>query len=142
MACANVLQTSSLYPDARTSSIATAALFYGACSNEEIQTTNAWAMVDLGNLSTCNPNSVASTTDLAGRVTVFPNPAADMITIQSFGITPETIQVYNMEGQLLKEISGNSQMNVNMDVADMESGMYFFRIIRKGQNVNVKVVIQ
>lgn len=44
----NFLGSASGYPDARLGSIAAARQIFGPCSNEEIQTTNAWAAVGVG----------------------------------------------------------------------------------------------
>ncbi len=49
----NILQTVSQYADPRAGSIAAATLLYGPCSQQEIQTTNAWAAVGVGAQSTC-----------------------------------------------------------------------------------------
>jgi thermolysin metallopeptidase-like protein/type IX secretion system substrate protein len=44
----NNMQSGSMYADARTGAIAVATQIWGACSNETIQTTNAWAACGVG----------------------------------------------------------------------------------------------
>jgi len=71
---------------------------------------------------------------------VYPNPFNDKITIANDkSIDIDAIELYNIKGQLLKNWTGNhSQLNV----ADINKGMYFLRIITSKQDVLVVKLVK
>ena len=78
--------------------------------------------------------------------TVFPNPARESINVSSSTsfIIGETIGMYNMLGQLVKQvnISAATQGNtVTIPVNELAAGVYVLRLFREGKKLAVKVVI-
>ena len=67
-----LLNSNSKFADMRVASIAAARTLYGACSNEEIQTTNAWHGVGVG------PVFVPCTADLAFNNSFIPNSLLEL----------------------------------------------------------------
>ncbi len=75
---------------------------------------------------------------LADNIRVYPNPATDYVTIE----TPQDaqLQVVNFLGQLMleKEATGTS---TQVDVSGFESGIYFARIMKDGESITKRMVI-
>src|SRR5690606_33758195 len=59
----------------------------------------------------------------APQVTLYPNPARSVLHISSDS-TVETLQVFNVSGQLVGQLHGTSQLNV----ANLSAGVYFLRV--------------
>jgi hypothetical protein len=74
----------------------------------------------------------------SSNITVFPNPANDRITILSDNAEIQRVELYNIQGQLIK----NQQLNDNtMNISDLSAGMYSVRIITE-KGVAVKNIIK
>jgi hypothetical protein len=78
-------------------------------------------------------------------VTVFPNPASDLIAIQFNDLVKNnfSVDLYNVNGKLVKSSSINKGQTISyFDVEDVYSGLYFVKI-SNGDNVKtIKVVIE
>ncbi len=78
---------------------------------------------------------------LQPKFTVFPNPTPDRITIRSnigTSIEPLPMYVYNLKGNLLKTIK--SREGQDIDLSDMNAGMYIIQIQSDGQTFTHKIV--
>ena len=72
------------------------------------------------------------------ELSIFPNPANDRITILSEDIAVQKVELYNLQGQLIK----NVQLNDNtMDISSLSAGMYSLRIITE-KGVAVKNIVK
>lgn len=138
----NTLQSAAQHLDARESSIAAATLLFGPCSNEVIQTTNAWASVAVGDPSTCNPAGLSPGSEFAGRVTVSPNPATEAIVVRCIGTVADEIQIIDLSGQVLKSVTGTFQSSMEVNISGLPAGLYICRVIRANQTANLKVIKQ
>lgn len=65
-------------------------------------------------------DAVAS--EKAPEVSVYPNPASDVIYID--GVEATEVRVYNVTGQLLKTVKGTNDINVS----DLSTGTYLLRV--------------
>ncbi|MCB0477771.1 MAG: T9SS type A sorting domain-containing protein [Crocinitomicaceae bacterium] len=72
-----------------------------------------------------NMASVEENDDYA--VNAYPNPASDNFRIELPDMSARTISVINMTGQVMKTIPVNN-LNVTVNVADLESGVYFYQL--------------
>jgi hypothetical protein len=76
----------------------------------------------------------------ASRISVYPNPAKDQITIQGIENMDCTIEVVDIKGQQILSIG---KYNVDaIDVSMLEQGIYFIRISNEDFNVVRKLVIK
>lgn len=85
----------------------------------------------------------AFTDDLVGEnnavsLNIFPNPANDFVTVS--GENLDNLEVYNAVGQLVMNINIQNENKIN--IANLESGVYFFSIIDKNGNKVVKKVVK
>lgn len=72
----------------------------------------------------------------------YPNPAKDIITVAfSEDIQNATIEVFNVLGQKVKEFTMFSNTQ-NLDVSELQQGVYLFRISNNGTNETLKVYKQ
>ncbi len=64
-------------------------------------------------------------TDLIENVTIFPNPAADFITIEN-NHSNYLLEIFTKDGKLVKSFSVNEKER-QIDVRDLNNGIFFFR---------------
>lgn len=70
---------------------------------------------------------------------IFPNPATNYFTIKSEN-TPANVQVFDLNGKLVKSI--NNYSDENIDITDLQGGIYFVKLIT-GDKISVgKLVLE
>ncbi|MBR3710485.1 MAG: C10 family peptidase [Bacteroidales bacterium] len=77
---------------------------------------------------------------MAGKVTVYPNPAKDNFTVEAEGL--QSVMVYNTVGQLVysQTCEGNA---VNINLSNVESGIYMVKVLcNEGETVRKISVIR
>ena len=89
------------------------------------QQTNEWSCSGTGfrEESTTELRSLSTNTDIS----VFPNPVSNLLTVE----TSESINqasVYNSSGQLVKQIRESNGGLLQINVQDLESGMYVLKV--------------
>jgi len=73
-------------------------------------------------------------------VKLFPNPASDIISIQS-DLKIEQLIIYNQMGQLVFETQSTGN-TLNVDISDLEHGIYLFKIINAEGSRVKKVIVE
>lgn len=76
----------------------------------------------------CNTNSVLeNTTDL---FSVHPNPTSDKFTVTGLatGVEVASIEVFNMEGKMVKALAWNGSSSMDISTIGLNTGMYFVNI--------------
>lgn len=71
-------------------------------------------------------NTAIAPLDIAEQLMVFPNPAASTLNISVPKNQKSQIQIFNTMGILLKEISMNQSLQI--DISDLPSGLFFLRL--------------
>ena len=75
----------------------------------------------------------------AQNVKVYPNPASSVINIEGIdNYNNLDVKIVNVQGQVVKEVSNALEINVS----DVESGIYFIKIDCDGQQYLQKIVIK
>jgi PKD repeat protein len=75
----------------------------------------------------------------AENVVVYPNPASTTVTIGGIdSFTNLNVKVVNLQGQVVTEIDNSLEINIS----DVESGIYFIKIDCDGQQYLKKIVIK
>lgn len=88
------------------------------------------------NIST--KEGVASVEEMTNETyKVYPNPVKDVLTIEGENI--ELVNVFNTMGQLLKTVKCNDNI-VNVNVSDLQNGMYVVNVIDNNGEVSSKKV--
>ncbi len=79
--------------------------------------------------------------DLEANVKIFPNPSYD----QSISITTEneidTIQLININGQIMMEVKNPSKVDNTYTLTDLPDGFYFLRLNSDAKTVTKKIII-
>jgi len=68
------------------------------------------------------------------KINLYPNPTLDILFIES-PQPIETVKIYNLQGQLIKEVSSN-----NVDVSQLTTGLYFVQVVADGKSETKKFV--
>lgn len=72
-------------------------------------------------------------------VNIFPNPAKNTLTLTAETAVVQEVKIVNSLGQIVKEFS--FEANVTIDIRDLNSGVYFVKVL--GDNpVTKKVVVR
>ena len=72
----------------------------------------------------------------------YPNPASDKFTIETSS-PANMISIYNLLGEKIKSVSLKiGQTNFQIDVADLNKGVYFYSIINEGVIVETKKLVK
>ena len=77
----------------------------------------------------------------AQNINLFPNPAENAINIDcsSLQIQPESICIFDTKGRKIRNIL-NATVNQQIDISDLEKGLYFVTITYEGQQLSCKFV--
>lgn len=135
----NEMMTSSQFSDARAGAESAAILLYGECSNEHIQTVNAWHAVGVGEQSAC---SGASITRLSDPTTfhIYPNPMADQFAIVWDTEKVFDVTLYSIDGKILFIQKGVTSGDFIIPPS-ISKGIYFVEA-RSGEKIIRKQVIK
>lgn len=122
------LTSSSVYADARTYSIQSAADLYGASSNEVTQTTNAWNAVGVGG-GTAPAAAVATTTAVAAAYKVVSNNDKVVVNFDSKTSDVRTVELVSITGKKVasraaKVVEGTNNLELSIP-SSAQSGVYF-----------------
>lgn len=71
---------------------------------------------------------------------VGPNPVSNELKIQSSGYQIDKIQLYDLNGMLLKELNANRAYAITINLSDCMSGTYILRIYSKDRSVIKKII--
>jgi len=74
------------------------------------------------------------------ELTVFPNPASQMITIDLASDEASIIEMFNMEGRMVKGLRSSFGKRQQFNVQDLPAGMYVVRA-RQGEKVYAQQII-
>jgi hypothetical protein len=114
-------------------------------TNEEITislTGNTQLTAVFENSNSVNSNNLASDDS---QIKLLPVPANQSLTVEI--LNPEfkkmTLQIFNISGQpvLNKEIPGQENIKINIDVSSLKPGIYVLKTIANNGTVNVKKFI-
>jgi uncharacterized repeat protein (TIGR01451 family) len=93
-------------------------------------------------LGSCNARYAKPDEESPVRFDVFPNPATDKVTIglpESMG--PVTILVYNYAGQIVKSFNHQATGAFDLDVSDLQPGIYNMEVNGVNMSERVKLVL-
>ncbi len=91
----------------------------------EVQITNAAGCTAKSNGLNVQGNGLGEAELLAAGLKVFPVPTVDQVSIShATGAKIATIQVVNLNGQLLLDVAGNGRSDVSLNLSGFAAGMY------------------
>lgn len=93
----------------------------------------------LSNNSTDSETYIDNTNSTQITYEVFPSPAADFITLKNDNASDLHIELYNLSGVKLAEYNDNSTL-VNIDISELNGGLYYLKITNNEEDSFVKIV--
>lgn len=72
---------------------------------------------------------------------IYPNPATDKLNLKvANNNLPDTIQIYNMLGQMITSKSIKTENDLSQDISALNNGMYFIKIKKDNQSISLPFV--
>ncbi len=94
-----------------------------------------------GNTNGCAVAGIEQVTGINSPISVYPNPASDIINVNGLPINEEThIQLIDMFGNFVREYTTSAEEK-DIDVSSLQEGVYNLCITTKEGTVNKKLVI-
>ncbi len=82
--------------------------------------------------------------DGEGDFLVYPNPSINEVYVNLSNISaesgPATMNILNMNGQLVKKVSLETSDDIRVDISDMAAGVYYFIVQQEAQTFSQKVI--
>ncbi len=75
----------------------------------------------------------------SGNVSIYPNPAQDILTIESEGVIVDKIYVQDVTGNIVKTVIANTN---TIDISELANGIYFIKLMDSENNITKKFVKQ
>lgn len=75
-------------------------------------------------------------------LSVFPNPATNNVRVQLNADDAATVELYNMNGQLVRTVDHKGGATINIDLADVAEGAYFLRVYQGGSVYTEKLIVE
>lgn len=74
---------------------------------------------------------------------IYPNPAKDIITIETSNSSNhiESVNIYSLQGKIVKTITPNGNSSIKINTADLAKGMYLTEIISDNNTKEIKKLI-
>ncbi|TKS55873.1 zinc-dependent metalloprotease [Mesohalobacter halotolerans] len=74
---------------------------------------------------------------------VYPNPATDVLNIDFVDSSNANIQLIDLNGRLIRQTSKNNNNNTfSLGVSDLNTGIYFVKVIQNGSELVKKVIVK
>ena len=136
----NVLTESAQISDAREGAIATAITFFGECSNQQHQTTNAWYAVGVGEESSCEEVlSNSSEIQINDEISFYPNPTDDKFIVNWTKDDSFRLALYSTNGQQIF-IHNDLKSGHQIDVSGLSQGVYIVEIKTATETIRKRIV--
>ena len=101
---------------------------------------NAWVIKFM-------PNGFVGLTDIEtnekASIKVYPNPSKDFIyvDIEADRFSSSEIELFDIQGRLVKKSKLNAQIGNRIDISNLSSGAYTYRVVINGKGISGKVII-
>lgn len=76
------------------------------------------------------------------EIEIYPNPATAITMIKTNGQLLESIEVYHLNGQLVKTVKGNQSVEQEIVIDDLEKGIYWMKLVSIGSTTVKRLVVQ
>ncbi|WP_425076010.1 T9SS type A sorting domain-containing protein [Psychroserpens sp. S379A] len=84
-----------------------------------------------------------SVTDyIVSNFSLFPNPANDVLNIKLNNISNANLRVYDIQGKLVIERPISNEQNLELNVSNLQSGLYFVKLNTSTKEMVKKLIIE
>jgi len=73
---------------------------------------------------------------------MYPNPASDILNIKLNNITNADLSIYDIQGKLVLKQSVSEEQNLELNVSELQSGLYFVKLNTNNKELVKKLVIE
>jgi hypothetical protein len=73
-------------------------------------------------------------------LTIFPNPALDIITIKNNLSAPFQLSIYNMSGAVVMQVNSVFEKQINIPVSTLPSGVYWIQCANTKEVIRTKFI--
>lgn len=77
--------------------------------------------------------------NISNSITLFPNPTKDTFNLSE---AVKKVEIYNLTGQLIKTFKGNSTLEENFPIYDLNKGIYLVKITNSANQQGIKKLIK
>jgi len=78
--------------------------------------------------------------DLVAELSVFPNPSTKLVNLKWGRAEQTTIQLYDTNAKLLKQINTGVSNSASFDISNLPSGIYFLKLLKPSGNVSKTII--
>lgn len=71
---------------------------------------------------------------------VYPNPSKDLVTIANKGVSINNIEITDINGRVVKTVKGSNVSDVQINISDLNTGVYMMKISSEQGSVTKKVI--
>ena len=98
----------------------------------------------IGTLTVTLENVILGNNDnqFAENFSIYPNPTSNIITVSSIDNSISTIEIYNILGKEILKINTNNSNQLEVDLSNLSSGIYLFKIVDSSGKSTLKKVIK
>ena len=75
-----------------------------------------------------NTTGVVNVSNKKNTFSIYPNPASTYVQIESEKLQGENLQVLDITGKVLKQVSINKFNKLTIDISDLQNGIYFIKV--------------
>ena len=92
---------------------------------------------------TANISGIVNISDITENINIYPNPASNFVTIET-GSNIENIYIYNTVGQIVSvsKLQNFKTSKIEIDVSNLQSGIYFLNIETENGSFVKQLIIQ
>ncbi|MDD4216032.1 MAG: HYR domain-containing protein [Bacteroidales bacterium] len=111
-------------------------------------TSVVWTATDeSGNTNTCTYNIIINSTDIdtenISGLSIYPNPAKDIIIIKDENLIVNKLILTDINGKSIPILAKKENMNYSFDISELSAGIYFINIETKDKiNLKYKIIKQ
>ncbi len=75
---------------------------------------------------------------VSNSIKLYPNPVNDVLTLNVTNLTISNIEIMDLNGRMVKVISGNNTSDVKINVSDLSAGVYMINIYSENNKTTKK----
>jgi len=115
---------------------------FGNDANRGFVVPNENTTLELVCFESCEACSTTSIEEQQGaEICLFPNPTENSIKLTNLPVNENiVIKIYNTNSQLLREISTNNQTSIQIELSDVNAGIYIINLIGDDLNKTLKII--
>ena len=88
------------------------------------------------------PTSIIEAHSDKNEIMVYPNPAANQLSVISYPVLADKIEIYDLVGKNVFSQTSNFKSQFSVDISQLKPGIYFVKVTAGNENVFKKIVVK